>query len=77
MKHLGEEDDEAMIGIGTVIVCVVNYRVMLGLSSKKKPRCPKGSHVSANAYLLVYTRDDDTEHINRGVRTLGWYTYII
>ncbi|XP_065912770.1 ubiquitin carboxyl-terminal hydrolase 48-like isoform X2 [Dysidea avara] len=49
MKHLGEEDDEAMIG----------------LSSKKKPRCPKGSHVSANAYLLVYTRDDDTEHINR------------
>ena len=40
--------------------------VFVGLSGKKKPRCPKGYYASANAYLLVYTRDDCDESVDKG-----------
>lgn len=69
-KYLGEEEDEAMLGEDSASIgscCVYLLSVYgVGLSSKKKPKCPKGYRASANAYLLVYTRDDGEESINKG-----------
>ena len=68
-KYLGEEDDEAMLGqdfLPLTGFCSYLFIVAVGLSGKKKPRCPKGYHASANAYLLVYTRDDSDESVDKG-----------
>ncbi len=41
------------------------YYVYVGaeLSPKGRPRCPKGSHMSNNVYMLVYKRKDHLEGV--------------